>query len=221
MTVAICLCCAVACLLPAEVCVRCCNKEEPHLHDRLISLHCCCLLPPQLDAFSKRMVNNSDSDDRTSSTSVSSAGYNMPSTLAPNQRDLRIQASVRNAAAAATAVNTDDEHKQEQPHDPDSKTRRPDLTPLDTKNSAYPGKESAQTASKNASDAIFAQLEVIQNLQVNNMSEPQVRSAMFIDTVEYHLFKRMKSPENMLSLKTYMTMMVILVQLHQQVARIH
>lgn len=112
-------------------------------------------------------MDNSDSDDRTSSTSASSLGYNVPSTLAPNQRDLRIQAAKRNAAAAAAAVNTDDEQKEAQSQDAELKSRRPNLPRLDTKGSPYVTKENSQTASKNASDAIFAQLEIIQNLQVS------------------------------------------------------
>jgi len=118
-----------------------------------------------------QVMDNSDSDDRTSSTSTSSFGYNVPSTLAPNQRDLRKQAAVRNAAAAASAAvvannNTDDEGQQQ--GQAEVKSRRPNLSPLDTASTAYVDKESAQTASKHASDAIFAQLEVIQNLQVHS-----------------------------------------------------
>lgn len=117
-------------------------------------------------------MNNSDSDDRTSTASTSIFGYNVPSTLAPNQRDLRIQAAVRNAAATASAAaNTTDDEQQQQTSQQDRaevKSRRPNLSPLDTASSAYVDKESAQTASKHASDAIFVQLEVIKNLQVHS-----------------------------------------------------
>jgi hypothetical protein len=109
-------------------------------------------------------MNHSDSDDRTSTTSASSLGYNVPSTLAPNQRDLRKQAAVRNAAAAEAALKTDDELEQKKRTE--TKRGYSTLPPLDTTSTSYAGKESAQTASKTASDAIFAQLEVIQNLQV-------------------------------------------------------
>ena len=110
-------------------------------------------------------MNHSDSDDRTSTTSASSQGYNVPSTLAPNQRDLRKQAAVRNAAAAEAALKTDEEAEEKQAEK--LKRGHSSLPPLDTSSTSYAGKEGAQTASKTASDAIFAQLEVIQTLQVS------------------------------------------------------
>lgn len=137
------------------------------------------------------MNNNSDSDDRATSTSTgtstntSSYAYNAPSTLAPNQRDLRIQAAKRNAEqqhhhppglTANTNVNdltgtaTSDSDNDDQRLRDDKKSKRPDLARIITESAnMHPSihKESAQTASKNASDAVFAQLQVIQTLQVS------------------------------------------------------
>lgn len=95
--------------------------------------------------------------------------------MAPNQRDLRKQAAMRNAQAAAGAADnhTDDEQQQRQREkQAELKSKRPDLARLVTESTnlnSFLDKESAQTASKTASDAIFAQLDVIQTLQVRNI----------------------------------------------------
>lgn len=133
-------------------------------------------------------MDTSDSDDRRSmSTSSSARAYNVPgSNTSPNQRDLRIQAARRNiaehraaAAAAATTgsmtattVHDADETDTDEGRQPARAPTRPELARIFTESAdLHPSKhkEGAQTASKNASDAIFAQLQVLQTLQVRIM----------------------------------------------------
>ncbi|KAK9897405.1 hypothetical protein P389DRAFT_169164 [Cystobasidium minutum MCA 4210] len=136
-------------------------------------------------------VNDSAEDRaRTSTFSAVSHPYNAASTLAPSQRDLRIQAARRNLAehqeqhhqqqvGATIAADNDDttttgtSTTDEDNARPDNanarqRTKKPDLHRIVTETGH--GRPSAHTgnthaASKNASDAIFAQLQVIQTLQ--------------------------------------------------------
>lgn len=157
------------------------ERRKASLDDCPISFSTAPLSPSRHIRYIYYSMDGSESDDRTSSTSTSNQGYNVASTLAPSQRDLRIQAARRNVAehqAAATAGNvtaTDEDsnnsgteaRQREQP----TRGNRSDLARLVTEGSNLhqsTHKESAHTASKNASDAIFAQLQVIQTLQVSD-----------------------------------------------------
>lgn len=146
----------------------------------------------------KMEVNDSAEDRaRTSTFSAVSHPYNAASTLAPSQRDLRIQAARRNLAehqeqhhqqqvGATIAADNDDttttgtSTTDEDNARPDNanarqRTKKPDLHRIVTETGH--GRPSAHTgnthaASKNASDAIFAQLQVIQTLQVGQRVSP-------------------------------------------------
>lgn len=180
MTAAVCSCSSLTCSWVNDAMLNCLKEERRVCGRADLVLRCSALTftPHQIQHSS---MDGSESDDRTSSTSTSNYGYNVASTLAPSQRDLRIQAARRNVAehqAAATAGNvtaTDEDSNnsgaEARQREQSTRGKRSDLARLVTERTNLQQsthKESAQTASKNASDAIFAQLQVIQTLQASD-----------------------------------------------------